>query len=262
MISSTFAANSIRLARVTHVHPSGQKMEVIFLDNGDYGRDVQLMSPYAGADFGFTSGIPSPEEEGHDENMSNDTDRRTINVVVANLAGMHVALGFLYPQVTQMAFDKEAHKNRMIERHPSDFYRTLSDKGDLDMAHPSGVYLRIGKGTKPDALDSKDFDKKWKIEKNKDEKATVTIAGPNYTLSITHAGVVTLTTKEKVTVDAKGDMTFKSGGKITIQANSTIECSPKVEVSGDVTAGNGRVSLLQHVHTGVVPGGGMSGPPP
>ena len=62
MLHNLFSANTIRLAKVTKVWPEGQKFEVMFLDTGDYGRDVQVMSPYAGTDFGFTGGIPAPEK--------------------------------------------------------------------------------------------------------------------------------------------------------------------------------------------------------
>ena len=170
-----YSANSIRLARVTYVHPESQTMEVIFLDTGDYGRDVQLMSPYAGSDFGFTSGIPMPEKEGHEENMHDDPDRRHIIALVANLQGMHVALGFMFPQITDMAFTKDGDKNRLIERHPSDFYRTINDSADMDMVHPGGAFLRIGSGSTPDDLNGKDYDKRWKLRHNTGSPATITL---------------------------------------------------------------------------------------
>jgi hypothetical protein len=114
MISNTFATNTIRLAKVSHIWPEGQKMEVMFLDTGDYGRDVQVISPYAGTDFGFTGGIPSPEQEGHEENKKTDPDKRDIIAVIATVQGRHICLGFLFPQITHMAFTKEQDKNRLI----------------------------------------------------------------------------------------------------------------------------------------------------
>ena len=164
MISNTFAANTIRLAKVTYVHPEGQKLEVMFLDTGDYGRDVQVMSPYAGTDFGFTSGIPSPGQEGHEPNKKTDPNERHIIAVVATLQGRHICLGFLFPQVTHMAFTKDLDKNRMIERHTSDFYRTINDAADMDMVHPGGAWIRMGLTPFPDKLEGRDYDKRWKTK--------------------------------------------------------------------------------------------------
>ena len=93
MIGNSFSANSIRLARVTHVHPEGQKMEVIFLDTGDFGRDVELMTPYGGTDFGLTTGVPAPDEEGHAYNTEEwDPNKRHINAVVASVQCVNICL--------------------------------------------------------------------------------------------------------------------------------------------------------------------------
>ena len=166
MISNTFAANTIRLAKVTYVHPEGQKLEVIFLDTGDYGRDVQVMSPYAGTDFGFTSGIPSPEQEGHEPNKKTDPNERHIIAVVATLQGRHICLGFLFPQVTHMAFTRDQDKNRMINRHTSDWYQTVDDDGNMEMVHPSGAFVIMSQGTATTDLSERDYDKRWTLKRN------------------------------------------------------------------------------------------------
>lgn len=49
-----------------------------------------------------------------------------------------------------------------------------------------------------------------------------------------------------------------AGAKLRIDA-PLVEVTGRVEAAGDVKAG--AVSLQQHVHTGVQPGGGLSGPP-
>ncbi|WP_295455826.1 hypothetical protein [uncultured Thiodictyon sp.] len=261
MISETFAANSVRLARVTHVYPEGQTMDVCFLDTGDFGRHVQLMTPYGGSDFGFTSGVPSPAAEGHDENMHNDPDKRTVTVVVANMQGKHIALGFMYPQVTQMAFSKDRDKNRMIERHPSGFYRTIDDEGNMDMRHPSGVFIRIGAGSAPTDLTGRDFDGRWKVE-DSGSTPTVTIGGPNYSLTLAHGGAVTLTSQGALTVTAAGAVSV-TAASASITAPTTITgdlaVTGAITATGDVTAGS--ISLQNHVNTGVVSGGSNSGPP-
>ena len=245
MVVNPYASSVVRLARVTGTSPEGQKLEVIFLDTGDYGRDVQVVSPYAGTDFGFTGGIPSPEVEGHDENMGeNDPDKRHILAVVACVQGLNLCLGFLYPQVTQMAFTKDEDKNRLIERHTSDFYRTVSDAGDMDMVHPGGSFIRIGSSGKPDKLEGRDFDKCWKIKRNASGSATITLSAeqplsqgatitlsPNGDIDISGAGTIRMT--------AGDDVIITAGGTIRHEAPVVYEVTPTHITTGVHTDANG-----------------------
>lgn len=240
MISNPFAANTLRMARVTYVYPEGQKMDVIFLDTGDYGRDVQLMTPYGGTDFGLTTGVPAPDEEGHDYNTEDwDPNKRHINAVVATIQGMHVCLGFLYPQCTHMAFKKDdVGKNRLIERHTSDFVRTISDKGDMDLAHPSGAHLRIGEGEAPDTLAGQDFDGVWQLKHNKNSAAVGIYLINNSQGDITkvklcpHGDIEIFATRNirirafgDIQIDATGNATVAAGETATIVANKVQVCS-------------------------------------
>jgi hypothetical protein len=249
MLTAPLASSTIRIARVTAVHPEAQKMEVIFLDTGDYGRDVQLMTPYGGTDFGLTTGIPEPEQEGHDFNMEPwDPDKRHINAVVATCGSIHICLGYLYPQVTHMAFTKDRDKNRLIERHTSDFVRTIADDGDMDMVHPSGAYLRIGNGSTPDDLAGNDFDGVWNIKHNKSGAVTVALVNnsngastsvillPDGTVEIRASKDVDIRAQENVNVLAFKDVEIKALGDALVEASGTATVS-----AGDtlyLTAGN------------------------
>ena len=239
MLSSPLAASTIRIARVTAVHPEGQKMEVIFLDTGDFGRDVQLMTPYGGTDFGLTTGVPEPEQEGHDFNTEQwDPNKRHINAVVATCGSIHICLGFLYPQCTHMAFTKGQDKNRLIERHTSDFVRTISDKGDMDLAHPANAHIRIGEGEDPDALAGRDFDGVWQLKHNKDSATVGIYLINNSKGDITkvklcpHGDIEIFATRNirirafgDIQIDATGNATVAAGETATIIANKVQVCS-------------------------------------
>lgn len=233
MISSNQSTSSLRLARVTHVHPEGQSMNVIFLDNGDIGRDIQVSSPMAGTDFGFTSGIPSPDQEGQDENMHDDPDKRAINCVVASVGGMNVCLGFLYPQVTQMAFKKDDNKDRMIERHPSDFTRTVSQDADFDMKHPAGAYMRVGEGETPDDLEGKDFDGRYKIKRNKDKSVTITLWNADSKIQIKPNGDIIADSSANIYATAVGNIEAEAGGDIIAKAGGNIDAWAGGDINAD-----------------------------
>lgn len=187
MIQDHFSANVIRLARVTAVHPEAQKIEVIFLDNGDFGRDVQVMSPMAGSNFGYT-GIMSPGVEGHEPNMNEEPGTEPwITAVVACLQGLHVCLGYLYPQVTQMAFTKKNHKNRVINRHPSDWYTTIDKDANVSARHPVGeTFFAIGEKYSADNLYLKDFDQIFNAKKNGDKNPVLRVSVSYGTGSMIH----------------------------------------------------------------------------
>lgn len=166
MIIQAPTLNAIRVARVCHVHPEGHTFDGIFCDTGDYCRNVQVLSPMAGTDFGFSSGIPAPEEEGWDENREINPDRRDVLAVVTTCSAGLLCLGFLYPQVNHLAFTKAADKNRLINRHPSDWYQTVDDDGNMEMVHPSGAFVIMSQGTAPTNLSGRDYDKRWILKRN------------------------------------------------------------------------------------------------
>ncbi len=248
---SHFSTATIRLARVTYAHPEAQRFEAIFLDTGDYVRDVQVMTPYGGTDFGYTTGIPFPDEEGHDPNMTeNDPDVRHIVAVVACLQGMNICLGYLYPQITQMAFTR-ADKNRLIERHPSDTYRTISDDGDMDLVHPGGAYIRSGDGTAPDALEGRDYDGIWKIKRNKDKSVTITLASSEAQMRLTPDGRILLSGAASIEADAP-DIKVRS-------ATTAVESSDRVSVGAPLVDVRGDAITLESDDMSIAMGAGSAG---
>lgn len=236
MITEPLATNTLRMARVTYVHPEGQKLEVIFLDTGDMGRDVQVMTPYGGTDFGFTSGIPQPGEEGHKPAVEQwDPKKRHINCVVATMNGMHVCLGFVYPQVTHMAFTRDRDMNRLVERHTSDFVRTISDAGDMDMTHPSGAYLRIGEGEDPDELAGHDYDGVYELKHNLEKRVTITLKNASGTgqtkLVLCPSGDIDVFATRNARVRVFGDIAIEATENLSLTAGGTLSlAAPDLQI--------------------------------
>jgi hypothetical protein len=206
------------------------------------------MTPYGGTDFGLTTGVPAPDEEGHDSNMEPwDPNKRHINCVVATCGGIHICLGFLYPQCTHMAFTRGQDKNRLIERHTSDFVRTISDAGDMDMVHPSGAHLRIGNGGEPDDLAGRDFDGVWKLKHNQGGAVTIALVNasggertsvqllPDGTVEIRASQDVDIRAERDVKVLAFQDVDIKAFGSANLEA--TADCAVKAGTKLYLTAG-------------------------
>lgn len=222
MIGTRPEVDIFRMVRVAYVWPGAQTFDGVAMDTGDYIRSIQVLSPYAGTDFGFTGGIPSPESEGWEENKEIDPNKRDIVGIVINIKGRPVCLGFCYPQVTHLAFTKEADKNRLIERHTSDVYRSISDEGDMDIVHPSGAWIRIGKGEDPDDLTGRDFDHRWHLKHNKSNKISITIRNTSGDYN------------GKIVIDQDGNIEIKAQDHLRITAGETITILAKTIVNNAI----------------------------
>jgi hypothetical protein len=148
-----------------------------------------------------------------------------------------------------MAFKKDdVGKNRLIERHTSDFVRTISDAGDMDLVHPSGAHLRIGNGSDPDALAGRDFDGVWKIKHNTGGAVTITLAnasqGESTSVKLLPEGIVEIRSSKDIDIRAEShvnvlafqEATVRSFGNATVDASG--ECSVKAGSDLYLTAGN------------------------
>lgn len=237
------ATTVLRLARVTYVHPESHMMDVIYLDTGDFGRNVQLMSPMAGSDFG-TSGMAFPDEEGHEPNMRNEG--RVITAVVASINGINVCLGFLFPQVSQMAFPKEGHKNRMVTRYPSDVVTTFDGDGNAFILLPSGgCYAGFGPDSgSPPALEGQDFDGLYAISRNTSGSPSMTVRcsydGGGGSVSLSHGGLAmthalsTTMTSKTMSVSASESFGIESPAVTVKGANSMELSAPTTVIKGNV----------------------------
>ncbi len=171
--------------------------------------------------------MPSPDQEGHDPNTEEwDPNKRHINAVVATIQGVHVCLGFIYPQCTHMAFTKDRDKNRLIERHTSDFVRTISDAGFMDLVHPAGAHIRIGEGDEPDELEGNDFDGVFKLKHNKETIVAITLLNRSAKkickLRLCPSGDIDVFAERNIRIRALGDVAVDASGNASITAGKTV----------------------------------------
>lgn len=293
--------SGLRLAKVVRVYPGGHSVDVVMYDDASPQTNVQVLSGYASTNCGI-SGMIKPEEPPDGEWGVQDAEKRNMIAVIGYVMGCPVAVGFLFPQVNQMTFDPEdddAHENRLVFRHPSDLYATITKNADFELCHPSGTFIRMATEVEHEDLTEKDFDKKWKIEENLDKKVHIHIEmadkkaviniDPDGNIDVTNDGNITIKTKGKLDATVTGDINVKTSGAANVESSGDtaikapmIILDGNVQVNGsltsgmasgggvtmngplhvinDVTAGNGSVSLLQHVHN--CPGGLTSPPVP
>lgn len=253
-------SDSIGLGFVTAVYPKGQSIDVL-MDDGSRLSNVQVMVPTGSTNTGAVD-LPDPGLPSDNTRWDfNSQPQRYLRAVIAFSTGRTpICMGFLLPQVTQMTFDRIDFK---VERHASDVYSTVDDKGNLEWHHPSGVYFRVATSPAHEDLTGQDFDKAWKISRNTGAQVHVHLvclggttfdvdASGSVSISVP-AGTVSLSCPAGVTVTAP--TTFVGNMAIT----GTLTINGAVAATGDVTAGT--VSLMHHLTTLVQPGTGLGGPP-
>ncbi len=216
----------IKLAKVIKVHPQAYRVDVLMLDDGTQITGIQVMTSMATNRTGITD---MPELSRSGEKDLQFTGEQDAIAVLAYFALMPVVIGFLHPATTQMLFKE---KDRMVYRHASDVYMSIDQNGNTELSHPSGSYFRMGVSPDHEDLTGKDYEGRWKIDKNTDTspycKLVVANGGQEQaSIEITPEGDVSITTQGQLTVNATGD---------------TIITTPKATINGDVDI-TGNVNL-------------------
>jgi hypothetical protein len=197
-------APSLQLGIVVAVYPQGQSIDVLLPDSGSRLTNIQVMMA-SGSDTTGTVDLPDPGLPTDDTRWSYAlTAKRNIIAVLASYKGIPMCIGFIMPQVGQMTF---AQKNRRIMRHASDVYSSIDQYGNIEVAHPSGTYIRIGTSPAHEDLTGKDFDGEWKIGAN-------TATAPYLNVSIANGGVL----QAQLQIDPQGNTTLAATTTTVVSA--------------------------------------------
>lgn len=259
----------IDMAQVVDIHPESNSVDVVLMRNGQRIANVQVLHPSAGSTFGHID-LAIPDLTDPDKYETIRTDTQDIYCLVCATSFRPVCLGFLYPQRSQMLFEE---KERRLDRHTSDVYTSVDKDGNVEVYHPSGTFLRIGVDSQHEDLTGLDYDQLWAIEKNTDKAVDVRIHVRNAggfkseilltkdgELKIQTVGDITVEGGEDISVTAVGDISMTTGGTMTLEAEQ-LNVNAPVVITGDSVSHNGINIGDDHVHSGVDPGGGDSGPP-
>lgn len=235
------------LARVVDIHPESHSVDIVMMQDGRRMTGVQVMTGMAGTNVG-SNDLPSPSELGFD---AKTTHNRDIYAVVSFVGAAPIVLGFLFPQVAQCLFKD---RDRMVYRHASDVYVTVDGAGNTEVAHPSGAFLRIGKTPAHEDLTGKDYDKIWKITKNKTHDVHIHVeqAGGVASANIDPTGNITVLSNANITV--KADQTLRlEGNEVHLHAQSIFRFDvnghgQKWDATGVETWQDDDVPKPHHVH--------------
>jgi len=257
---------NLRRAIIVEVHPQDHSVDLVMLDDGTRHIGVPVQTQNGSARSGTTD---LPEVPKSDNKW--DITKRNGQDMEANVAFVGrspVVIGFTFPQVNQMLLkDPKAYRYR----HQSDVEQLIDGDGNIQVTHPSGTYIRIGESTAVDTLAGKYADTS-STDRNQSKQVNIHIgmAGGVLELTMSPTGAVSLRCNQGVSIEAGQASTFKAPS-ITLDA-ATTHLTGALSVDGATTltgatsvqaiASRGHDISSTHVHTNVLGGPSLSGPPP
>lgn len=250
---------SNRTGIIVSTNAGDQSYDVLMLDTGARLVGVQMLSKNATDRSGTFDMLDIPAKADKWDVSGGDSNTYT-RAIIGFSSGSPFVHGFLPPQINQMAFDDPKMR---ISRHTSDVITSIDGDGNIELAHPSGAYIRIGETPDHVDLTGKNSDASLAVDRNTGRKVNlrVALAGNVVKLTMTPEGGVEFEIEKDfgivaggaINMKAAGDVNIEAGGKVNMKAASEIVAdAPKlVNPSGDVIATG--VSLIEHPHKDTMP---------
>lgn len=233
---------SLELGRVVAVHPEDHSVDLVMIQNGQRAPGVQVLSWTASTNTGAND-IPDPTPTQNDVWSLTEKTDRDITAVCGRLGGALIVLGFLYPQVCEMLFRDH---NRRVNRHASDVYSSIDGAANMEIAHPSGFYMRVGTSPAHEDLTGKDVDGKWKITKNTAQNVHfhLQMGGNVMSLDVAPNGDVQMDTQGKLLVNVQGTAEVNVEGTTTVNsAGNALLTAPQLLVDCPDSTFTGKVNV-------------------
>ena len=214
----------MRKGIVVEVHPEDHSVDLVMADDGSRLVGVQVMTSNGSTRSGSVD-LPEIPKRKNKWDISQATGQ-DMHAIVGFIGRNPVVTGFIFPQVNQMT---STDPKLSVTRHQSDVMTTIDGDGNIQIAHPSGLFLRIGAAPEKTDYTKKNADASLAVDRNTSSTPYVrlSMAGGKAVLTISPAGDVTLTTETTVDVTAKG--------AATIKAASIKLDTPETHITGNVT---------------------------
>lgn len=257
--------NGLRKGYVVATHPEDHSVDLVMADDGSRMIGVQVLTPNGSTRSGSID-MPAVPEKANKWDISKITGQDQL-AIVGFLGTNPVVLGFLYPQVNQMLF---SDPKRKIARHQSDVYKSIDGDGNIELHHPSGLYVRVGETPDHEDLGGKDIDQKFQQDRNTGRSLFVRLETPkgNYQLTINPDGDCLI--KMVGRLDTLVDKTIlEQAGSIIKNQAPSIVFEGEVFITGDLNvlgatklldvSSNGKDISDKHTHKDVKAGTEISG---
>lgn len=148
-----------KLAKVLKVYPEANMVDLLFFD-GSFFRRVPVAVPYASNKTGgLCLSIPKydvPVKEKIQDiliatSKETENDVLALAIFVEAMTLLPIVVGFIFPEESEVLCSTEQEGNEKgtmhLWKHQSNVYTRIADDGDIEISHPSGVFIKVGKNT-------------------------------------------------------------------------------------------------------------------
>jgi hypothetical protein len=246
----------LALGKVFKVYPEANAVDVVLMDGGIL-RKVQVVSLYASSRTGVAN-LPIPEYKNLSNNLldkqlfllpceSNESDVFAIVAFLGNSIFKAIVLGFLYPEHTELLCDKLQDGNKdasqYLFKHASNVYTRISEKGDVEVSHPSGFFLKVGESVERTAINNYDVKVrpfKWKNPTTGELSAAsyAYLAHPSGdTFTIDPEGNIeeNIVGNDYITIEGNLDISIKGNSDETVEGDEYLAITGKMTESSTGT---------------------------
>lgn len=222
---------SMRKGIVVEVHPEDHSVDLVMADDGSRLTGVQVATPNGSTRTG-TVDLPEIPKRKDKWDVTEPTGQ-DMHALVSFVGRHPVVTGFLYPQVNQMLSKDPKLK---MSRHQSDVVTSIDGEGNIQLEHPSGLFLRIGSAPDKQDFKKKNADESAELDRNTSTTPYVrlSMAGGKAVLTIAPDGAVSLTSETTVDIEAKGNVTVKTDASALVEAagSATVK-APTITLDGN-----------------------------
>ena len=251
------------VARVNRYHPEKHSCDVTIMESQRPLAGVYILSGSMNSTNHGYNNLVDPTPQPLDPFEQKNTEIRDTYAIVVFSKQVPLIIGFLYPEITQMHFERHNFK---IDRHGSDHYITLNESADSETYHPSSSYVRFAENLDHEDLTHLDYDSSWEIKNNIEKAPGVRVhiahrdpehldrpphvfatiqCDANGNIDVTNDGYLHAVTQGYIEIEgmstvkviAHGDMTLTTHANLTVNStgDTTVNTGgdAKVTVDGD-----------------------------
>lgn len=230
----------ISIAKVHKVYPEANMVDVMLMD-GSLLQKLQVVTPYASSRTGLVD-LPIPEYEKSllDKEfplLPCNPDESDVFAVVAfidNSLFKAIVIGFLFPEDNELLCHRENQPgnekaSQYLFKHTSNVYTRIADNGDIEISHPSGVFIKIGSSTDKTAINN--FDYASRPFKWKDPKTNELAPAPYMIIQHPSGNYYTVDPEGNVTEYIVGNVTRTIKGTLTETIEGVVSRTMNDEVT-------------------------------
>ena len=231
--------SAITIGKVNKVYPEANMVEIYLFDGTIIDR-VQVISGACSNKFGRLEMPVSEYEKPLRENrlfalQSKDPDSDVYAVLAwaGDSLIKPICLGFLFPEENEVLCSTKQEGNEhgamLLWKHYSNVYVRVAEQGDIEISHPSGVLIKIGKDTERTEINN--YDNKVRAFKWKDRESDELADAPNIAIIHPSGTSIKIDTEGNVEESIEGNLDRKIKGDLT----ENIDGDMKITVGGDVS---------------------------